>query len=485
MTPPIPASVGRYRIDAVIGRGAMGVIYRGHDPRIDRPVAIKVVATGLLGGSEGEAFRRRFLREAQAAGRCVHPNIVAIYDYDMHEGAPFIAMEFVDGVSLRQVLERGIRLSPVEAASLVLQVLDALACAHAVGVVHRDVKPANILVMRDGRVKVADFGISRVESSDLTSAGGLIGTPGYMSPEQCDGGEVDARTDIFSTAAVLHELIAGTRAFPGRSFGEVRRRIVQEPSPDLPPAVAAAAGGIAAVIARGLAKRPEQRFGSAAEMREALRMAMQGLGPPGGAGNDTTMVAPAAAAVPSPPPQPFVPGLDPGMAASQPGSIGPHADQVLRTLEQVLARHLGPIARILVRKAAAAAPTLEALCDTVAGNIADLAERNAFRAETRRLLGAAAGMTGAGSGSLGAGGQAGGSTGEGSSGAWQVDPAEVERAHRALAVHLGPVARVLARRAAATARTADELWAALASQITCDDERAAFLSRRGPSGRSG
>ncbi|MBV9777630.1 MAG: serine/threonine protein kinase, partial [Acetobacteraceae bacterium] len=160
-----PERIGRYRIERVLGRGAMGVIYKAHDPAIDRPVAIKLVRADLLDGGERDEYLARFRQEAQAVGRCTHPNIVALYDYATHEGNPFLAMEYVEGVSLAQALERGTRFRPDEAAFIMVQVLEGLGCAHELGVVHRDVKPANVLLLPGGRVKVTDFGISRIGGS--------------------------------------------------------------------------------------------------------------------------------------------------------------------------------------------------------------------------------------------------------------------------------------------------------------------------------
>ncbi|MBV5275432.1 MAG: serine/threonine protein kinase [Lamprocystis purpurea] len=178
----------------------MGIVYEAHDPAIDRKVAIKLIRADLLDGEERQNYIERFQREAQAAGRCNHPGIVAIFDFALHEGNPFLAMEYVEGLGLDRVLAHGERFTPAAAVQFILQVLDALACAHALGIVHRDIKPSNVLIMSGGRIKVMDFGIARIDNSDLTHAGTAIGTPSYMSPEQCRGGAVDLRTDLFSVA---------------------------------------------------------------------------------------------------------------------------------------------------------------------------------------------------------------------------------------------------------------------------------------------
>ena len=219
--PPLPSHIGRYRVERELGRGAMGVIYQADDPDIGRTVAIKLVRADLLDGDDREQFLARFRHEARAAGRCAHPNIVALYDFAMHEGNPFLAMEFVDGVGLGQALKQAGRFAPAEAVAIITQVLDALGAAHALGIVHRDVKPANILLLPNGQVKVTDFGISRLDTSHITQDGAIIGTPAYMSPEQCRGDDVDARSDLFSVGSVLYELLTGSRAFSGRNVTEV------------------------------------------------------------------------------------------------------------------------------------------------------------------------------------------------------------------------------------------------------------------------
>src|SRR5262245_20380659 len=174
-TPADPTEIGRYRIEGVIGRGAMGVIYRAHDPAIDRPVALKLIRAELIDGEERVEFVTRFQREVRAAARCAHTNIVAVYDFAVHQGHPFIAMEYVEGHSLAQVLRREGRLPHGRAAGIVRQLLDALSSAHRQGIVHRDIKPANILLTDDGMVKVTDFGISRVSTSTLTQSGVMVG----------------------------------------------------------------------------------------------------------------------------------------------------------------------------------------------------------------------------------------------------------------------------------------------------------------------
>ncbi len=249
----------------------MGLIYQAHDPVIDRKVAIKLIRADLLGSEERADYLERFRHEAQAAGRCAHPNIVAIYDFAVHEGNPYLAMEYVEGSNLSQVLTQSGRFGVGAAVAVIAQVLDALACAHGLGVVHRDVKPANILLLPDRRVKMTDFGISRLDTSVLTLAGSVLGTPSYMSPEQCRGEPVDARSDLFSTGVVLFELLAGTRPFSGRNVAEISLQVISKSPPDLRVLRPELPTQMIAVVQRALAKRPEQRFASARDMAVALQ----------------------------------------------------------------------------------------------------------------------------------------------------------------------------------------------------------------------
>jgi len=194
----IPRSIGRYRIQGLLGTGAMGEVYRAHDPSIDRLVAVKVLRPELITGSGAEQLLERFRREARAAGRRFHPNIVAIWDYGEDDGIPFLVMELIEGKSLDEILKASGLLAADRSIRIITQVLNALGFAHESGVIHRDVKPSNIMVLQQDHIKVADFGIARIDASDFTIVGDLLGTPAYMAPEQLTGGPVDHRTDLFA-----------------------------------------------------------------------------------------------------------------------------------------------------------------------------------------------------------------------------------------------------------------------------------------------
>lgn len=266
-------TLGRYRIESVLGRGAMGEVYRAADPAIGRAVAIKTVRLdgALLDASADDLFER-FRREARSAGRLKHPNIVSIYDYGEDDGLYWLVMELVEGSTLAERIAAGGALAPAEACSIAVQACSALGVAHARGVVHRDIKPANLMIEAEtGLVKVLDFGVARIDASELTRTGVVFGTPAYMSPEQILGRQIDHRSDLFSLGAVLYEALTGAKAFPGDHLATVTYRIVND-APEGFDAVPARLGdGTAAVLSRALAKDPGQRFQSAGELAEAIQ----------------------------------------------------------------------------------------------------------------------------------------------------------------------------------------------------------------------
>ncbi|HEV2493998.1 MAG TPA: protein kinase [Terriglobia bacterium] len=289
---------GRYQIVRELGRGAMGVVYEGFDPVIGRTVAIKTMLLEGLSPSEYEEYQKRFQREAQAAGVLSHPNIVTVHDFGEDNGVLYLAMEFLRGMSLQDLLGRG-KVLPIEGIiRLYDQVCSALDQAHAHQIVHRDMKPANIMILENGVVKVTDFGIARVLSAGtgMTRVGQVVGTPSYMSPEQVRGLPVDGRSDIFSLGVILYLLLTGQKPFDGPSLTTVIYKIVnEEPAPlsSLDPAIHPNLG---AIVAKALAKDPNRRYQTCGALAADLRN-YKTLGQPGNGsttGSETT--APAARA---------------------------------------------------------------------------------------------------------------------------------------------------------------------------------------------
>lgn len=250
--------IGRYEILDEIGQGAMGTVYRAHDPLIEREVAIKTVPIEHL-RSEGPDAEARFLREAQSAGRLSHSNIVTIYDVGETDTLAYIAMEYLAGPTLRDLMDHS--LLPLDLAlDTALQMAEALAFAHEHGVVHRDIKPSNVVVTgQRGRIKITDFGIAHLVNSNQTQAGQMLGSPRYMSPEQAMGREVDGQSDIFSLGAVLYEMLTGRYAFDGDSLPTIVYRVVNETPPVATPLRGTLPPGLGELLARMLHKDPALR----------------------------------------------------------------------------------------------------------------------------------------------------------------------------------------------------------------------------------
>jgi tRNA A-37 threonylcarbamoyl transferase component Bud32 len=262
--------LGRYEIIGELGHGAMGVVYKARDPLIDRIVAIKTVGLDLS-REESEAFEQRFYREAKSAGRLNHSNIVTIHDVGKSDGVAYIAMEFLQGRSLREILDSGVVLPPEKIADITAQVADGLAFAHENGIVHRDIKPPNIMVLDSGLVKITDFGIALLPTGSRTLAGTVFGSPKYMSPEQVIGRPVDGRADIFSLGAVLYEMLTGFPPFFGGELNAVLYQVINE----MPVAPSSRNKSIAPafdyIVARAMAKHPDDRYSSAHAMASDVR----------------------------------------------------------------------------------------------------------------------------------------------------------------------------------------------------------------------
>ena len=305
--------LGKYNIVGELGQGAMGTVYKGEDPVIGRTVAIKTINAAALAGQNAVEAATRFKQEAQAAGRLNHPNIVVVYDYGEEAGSAFIAMGFVEGRELKICFDNHEVFALEDIVHIMDQLLDALNFAHANKIVHRDIKPGNIIINDKGHIMITDFGIARLENSDLTQVGATMGTPNYMAPEQCMGQRIDGRADIFSAAVILYQLLTGEKPFAGPNIASIMHKILKvDPVPpselnmQLSPA-------FDTVIAKGLAKKPDDRFATADDFRKALQAAARGetsvvqdetivvgagaVAPPEVA-DDATVIAPAGLAEP-------------------------------------------------------------------------------------------------------------------------------------------------------------------------------------------
>lgn len=289
--------LGKYEIRRELGKGAMGVVYEGFDPVLLRRVAIKTILPAQLVKGEAAYVLARFRREAQAAGRLNHPGVVAVYDYgeaiaaddQTRIAAPgsdglagqrvaYIAMEFVEGQELKDHFEANECFTVAESARIMGEILDALAHSHGHGVIHRDIKPANLIMLADGRVKIADFGIARTETSELTQAGTVLGTPAYMSPEQFLGQRVDVRSDLFACGIILYQFLTGEKPFTGNPTTIMYKVLREEAVPPcnlnltLPEVWNQ-------VIKTAMAKHPDDRYQSASDFAAAIRQALARHGP--------------------------------------------------------------------------------------------------------------------------------------------------------------------------------------------------------------
>jgi serine/threonine-protein kinase len=265
----VPTTIGKYQVQGVLGQGGMGTVYRAFDPAIQRSVAIKTVVKSALDPADLQYALSRFRHEAQAVGRLNHSRIAAIYDYGEEVDLAYIVMEIVTGKSLFQHMQSSVRFDLKEIGEIIRQLLDGLGYAHAQGVIHRDIKPSNVLVTEEGRIKLTDFGIARLDTSKLTHVGEVMGSPGYMSPEQFLGTEVDARSDLYSVGIIAYELLTGQRPFTG-SDAEVMRQVLNEQPANpslLNPKISAQ---LDQALQKALAKKRDDRFQSAREFIEAF-----------------------------------------------------------------------------------------------------------------------------------------------------------------------------------------------------------------------
>jgi serine/threonine-protein kinase len=449
-----PTRLGKYEVVGVLGKGAMGVVYKAIDPHIERPVAIKTVRKDLIDSDLAEQYMGRFRNEARAAGRLHHPNIVGIYEYGEDDRVAYIAMEYVDGTGLREYLNRQARFDLAQIVAIMTQLLSALEFAHSRGVVHRDIKPANLILTEAGALKVADFGIARIDTSSLTMTGLVMGTPSYMSPEQCMGRPSDHRSDLFSAAVVLYELLAGRKPFEGTVETIPYQICHKEPPPPSTLSELELPASIDALVSTALGKDAEQRFQNARAFGFALRVA---------AGYGVATPTAAEATV-----------LNLGEVPLQPAGPATWDDTVLTTVERQLARIVGPMAKILVRQAAPQAHDVHELYALLASNIDDPERRRQF--VTEPVVSEASGPHGAptrhamphsGSHTRHTGSRA-------SPNARSLDQALIDKAGAKLAVYLGPIAKVIARKAAQRTQNADEFVQLLADNLGTQ-ERKAFL----------
>ncbi len=488
----MPARLGKYELTGVLGEGAMGVVYKALDPVIQRTVAVKAIRKQLFDASTASlSVAQRFRNEAKAAGRLSHPGIVAVYEYGEDAGDAYIAMEYVEGISLAKLMQTTGRMDEPDVLSLMVQLLDALHYAHTRGVWHRDVKPANLVVTPGGQLKVTDFGIARIDSSEATQLPVLLGSPGYIAPERYTAESPDWRVDIFSAGALLYHLLTGRPPFSG-SDAEVMYQVLHE-HPTPPSQTAAAAPRcFDVIVARALAKKPDDRYRTALDFREALQHAGALPVPPTLSIEVLTSVqqridraatVKVPRSMPGIPAPPDAPRSDAGATASAPPPPSAPASvpslpsaptgwdpTLLSRIEAALARHVGPIAAVMVRRTARRCAGVQELVTRLADDALAGAEHAAFVAATAPLLAAEARAPAAASAASGAASSTAASAPAATS-APSLRAETVAAAERVLAAHVGPIARVLVKKAAAAAAGRDEFIAVLAELAAEGAER--------------
>jgi tRNA A-37 threonylcarbamoyl transferase component Bud32 len=446
-----PQRLGKYEIVKTLGKGAMGVVYLAHDPIIDRQVAVKTIRKDVLDAAATSEVTARFRREAMAAGRLSHPGIVAVYDYGEDEDIAYIVMEYAPGEDLAHYAATR-NLSVPEVFVLMAQLLDALDYAHRAGVVHRDIKPSNMLVAE--RLKITDFGIARIANSKLTQVGATMGTPAYMAPEQYMGIGVDHRADLFAAGVVCYELLTRTQPFDGRSIEELSYKICHtEPvpptrvRPGLPE-------GVDAVLAQALAKTKEARFASAAEFARALGTVLSSRD--SFAQGDTRGALGVAATV-SAPPTPVT-----------------WSTETLRALEAVLAPEIGSIAGAAVRRSTGRTADPEQLVELLTETIDGAGTRAMLAPQLRAALAANQRASAASAAPFPAA-QPTPVTPSSAPNITSVSAEALTRVTQVLAGYVGPIAKVMVKKAAADASSYPDLCNRLSERLGTEAEKTKFL----------
>lgn len=461
----IPERLGKYPVTGVLGKGAMGIVYRGYDPVIKRPVAIKTIRKELIEDDDkAETMSSRFRREAQAAGGLNHPGIVSVYEYGEDAGYAYIAMEYVEGNSLRDYLSRGATFNERDTVSVMAQLLDALEFAHSKSVWHRDIKPANIIIMSNGRIKLADFGVARIEHADRTRANVLMGTPGYIAPEHYLGGQIDHRIDIFSAGVLFYQLLALQSPFRGRAEAIMHDVCYHDPAPPSTVDPERRWPHYDGVVARALEKSPARRFQNAGDFRAAVLA--EYAHPVSNTISDATIISTAMRPIAVDTGTPSVPKTNVLTGTVTPPPTGWSTPELL-SVETQLARFVGPVAKVLVRRAARQQGDLDGLVAALLESIDQPADQQAF---SRAVLG----RSGAKRPSLATAGGDTASSGSSASGpVLTVD--DIERVTRLLTTYIGPIARVVTRRAAAAGGTRGAFLDQVAQSLDDEAQRAKFL----------
>ena len=453
--------VGKYRIDHVIGCGSIGIVYKGYDEQIDRPLAIKTLRSEIFNDViDSEGFLKRFVTEAKSAARCLHPNIVTVFDLVEHEGRPYIVMEYVNAGTLENVIQAGALIPIRQVGEIMAQILLALDHAHSKGVIHRDVKPSNILCPSSASIKIADFGVARLDSLEMTKPNvlGTVGTPNYMAPERFLGRPADVRADLFSVGVILYQLLTGSKPFVASELPELMQKLLTEHPPSIVTLRPELWPEIDAVAQKALARNPEDRFQTAESFVEALNRAIEARPHENLLPLDLTKIARSASVDAAASLEPEALGLTEALSATMATRLPIDA---VEALSRTLARWLGPLSRLIVKQALQDTTDVDALLEMLSRQIKTDADITLFRQAAGKLIREHLCMDTAGARE-------------------KISDAEIKAAIDALISVIGPVARHMVNREALTAVGRDDFYNRLADRIPDELAKTRFLALREP-----
>jgi serine/threonine-protein kinase len=445
----------------VIGCGSIGIVYKGYDEQIDRPLAIKTLRSEIFNDViDSEGFLKRFVTEAKSAARCLHPNIVTVFDLVEHEGRPYIVMEYVNAGTLENVIQAGALIPIRQVGEIMAQILLALDHAHSKGVIHRDVKPSNILCPSSASIKIADFGVARLDSLEMTKPNvlGTVGTPNYMAPERFLGRPADVRADLFSVGVILYQLLTGSKPFVASELPELMQKLLTEHPPSIVTLRPELWPEIDAVAQKALARNPEDRFQTAESFVEALNRAIEARPHENLLPLDLTKIARSASVDAAASLEPEALGLTEALSATMATRLPIDA---VEALSRTLARWLGPLSRLIVKQALQDTTDVDALLEMLSRQIKTDADIALFRQAAGKLIREHLCMDTAGARE-------------------KISDAEIKAAIDALISVIGPVARHMVNREALTAVGRDDFYNRLADRIPDERAKTRFLALREP-----
>lgn len=469
-TQPAPLSIGKYRIDHILGEGSMGVVYKGYDESIDREVAIKTIHYTLLAGNKKEEYLYRFRNEAQAAARCLHPSILTVFDYGEDADTPYIVMEYYNGTDLKSYLKNN-EITRTDALMITQQLLDGLQYAHLRGIVHRDLKPGNIFIHNGQNIKISDFGVARLDQSDITQTGQLVGTLRYMAPEMLKGLDIDHRADLYSTGIILYELLvlSGCRELkPGQNKSPVNLKHKD---------ITAIPESCRNVIRKALAIDPDKRYQTAASfslnLQKLLRLDEFKID----AANDNDSISQVITEVlDNAEPMRHLPGppfadKDIRLVASKIKPASHWDEAFLANLKSNLTFYIGPFAHQLINKYQKTIENRNILVETLAQHIPGQDDRHSFISSTFGAVApslpdlhnhSAANMHGNSGSSLNV--------------EWSLSNDHLKTIESRLAFFIGPLAITIIKKVSTTVTSEEELYQRLVQFIPTEHEKIEFLN---------